>query len=54
MQLSYNHTDYLAPQSEVIVVRVESNFMDGSVKSAFSGNYSLQSGGLGHYDDELD
>ena len=39
MQLSSNHTDYLAPQSEVIVVRVESNFMTGT--TTYSGTYRL-------------
>lgn len=43
---------YVAPQSEILVFKLERRFMGDSVQSEFSGNYHLQSGGLGRYEEE--
>ena len=52
MQLSSNPTDYLAPQSEVIVVRVERNFMGSDTKS-FSSSFSFETSSVGEGEDLL-
>lgn len=53
MQVPGNGMAYKAPQSEVLVFQVERRFLTGSEKEeSFSGNYRLQDGGLGRYNEE--
>ena len=53
MQVPGKGMAYQAPQSEVLVFQVESRYLTESEKEeSFSGNYRLQDGGLGRYNEE--
>ena len=52
MQVPGNGMAYKAPQSEVLVFQVERRFLTDSQTESFSGNYRLQDGGLGRYNEE--
>ena len=52
--VSRNDRAYVAPQSEILVCKFERRFLNESEtqQTDFSGNYHLQNGGLGRYEEE--